>query len=709
MDRVQSVGKLWPRLRLSACAYAMKVRALKCSAWPMGLHGVAATTLSLATFQTLRAGALKGLCEDLAGSSAIVHLGMIEGPTFDPQFWSILQTIRLARDCGPQHRLEAILVELVQGQHEYPQNSVNNTLLTRVQSLQLHVDQRGHLHDALGAFSLLQISAAELQYRLEQTWVQVVAEAVSHRPCFQGLANSDPQDTRSWLQSLDTSDQALMRKVLNGTHFTQDGKMYCQEATSDLCPFCMCSDSRYHRFWECSQFEHLRMTVPGPLRETIRDLPNSLTCAGWSLRPTTWHDWNAYFASLHDAPIPAHSLTGEIHIFTDGSCNDQHAQGRRFAGWSVVLASTSGVHDYQGSIILDRGPLPGLLQSSIRAEVYAVWRALQITRHHPGKVSLWTDCDAVVRRFRRLLAGHEVKMSASHSDLWREIAECLASRRGVTVITRVAAHQDPHHAASVLHEWCFRHNELADFHAVQANFARPVDFWQLHASHLQASDVIQGLNRMVQQVQLAISQEVVRNEQPVVVDTAPLECEVPLPTLPWKELPPLHVPEGAVRWYGDAVVRVIFSWFWQTLAESTGPLVWISHFQLYADFMCCTGHPGPVHLAKWVNGEELPNIGLRGFSFKQRTRWFIKVWKESLRHLGYDLQCAFGKPTSQMVLMHTGIVALPWPRERIALVDQWMLACAQRTFRRQSKLVDSLPYTDKQKDFPSIFLSSAGF
>eukprot|EP00435_Cladocopium_sp_Y103_P071923 s83_g38.t1 len=708
MDRVLQVGKLWPKLRLSACAYPMKVRALKCSAWPLGLHGVAATTLSLSTFQTLRAGALKGLREDGSGASAIVHLGLVEGPSVDPHFWSILQTVRLARDCGPQNQLEQIMVDISQGSNLYPQNSVTNTLVTRLQCLNLHITETGHLHDTMGSFSLLQTSAAELQYRLEQAWLPVVASAVAHRPCFQGLEFADPPDTRRWLLSLESSDQALMRKVLNGTHFTQDGEMYCQEAETDVCPFCQCSDSRYHRFWECTQFEHLRLSVPQPVRDTICSLPQALTCSGWSLRPTTWHAWHEYFARLQDLPVPEVHWSGDVHLFTDGSCHAQRDADRRFAGWAVILASTQGVHDFQGSELLDSGVLPGILQSSVRAEVYALLRALQLSQNHGGCVFLWSDCDAVVRRFRKLQAGHEIKPSASHCDLWQEIAGCLLNRKGPTVITRVAAHQDSEQAASFLHEWCFRHNELADFHAVKANFARPDSFWSLRASHGQACDAIRVLNRMVQNVQLSISQEVVRNEQPTLVELAPAEIEVPLPDQPWTALPDFQVPEAAVRWYGDPLVRIILSWFWQTLHDTSEPVVWISHFQLYADFMCCTGHPGPVHVNKWEDGAALPNLSMHGYSYKQRTRWFIKVWKEALRHRGYGIHCAFGKPRSQMVLMHTGIVALPWPQTRIDLVDQWMLACAQRTFKRQSKLVDALPYTEQRRGFPDIFVSTAG-
>eukprot|EP00435_Cladocopium_sp_Y103_P070529 s234_g35.t1 len=226
MDRVADLGKMWSKLRLSSCPYAMKVRALKCAAWPRGLHGIAATTISLATYQTLRAGALKGLRDDVAGASAIVQLGMIETPIADPHFWAILQTVRLARDCGPGQTLEVILSELVSGDSNYPANSVTNTLLTRLQTLGFHVDGEGRLHDQFGVFSLLHVSAAELQYRFEAQWTHFVDAAMAHRPCFQGLTQTDPADTRQWISGLEVSDQALFRKVLNGTHITQDGKMY---------------------------------------------------------------------------------------------------------------------------------------------------------------------------------------------------------------------------------------------------------------------------------------------------------------------------------------------------------------------------------------------------------------------------------------------------------------------------------------------------
>ncbi|CAL1127479.1 unnamed protein product, partial [Cladocopium goreaui] len=178
--------------------------------------------------------------------------------------------------------------------------------------------------------------------------------------------------------------------------------------------------------------------------------------------------------------------------------------------------------------------------------------------------------------------------------------------------------------------------------AVQANLTRPSEFWELYALHAQARAVIQEINHAVQRLQLNISREVVRSGEPVVVEMAPIDAALPPPQRTWRPLPELRIPAQAVRWYGDALVRRILSWFWQSVGTSLEEPQWVSHFQLYADYMCSTGHPGPVHLTKWADGDTVPLLTLRGLAFRQRTRWFVKVWKECLKHLGINLEFAYG-------------------------------------------------------------------
>ena len=166
---------------------------------------------------------------------------------------------------------------------------------------------------------------------------------------------ADPADTRRWLGKLEVSDQALFHKILNGTHFTQDGKHYCQESDSDICPFCDCTDGRFHRFWICPQFEHHRRHVTPEVFQAVHCLPEALTCSGWSLAPSTQQQWDQYFVSLAPTPVPCWTFDGPLNVFTDGSCHGQHRAQTRFAGWAVVLAATEAVHDYTGSQVLDSG------------------------------------------------------------------------------------------------------------------------------------------------------------------------------------------------------------------------------------------------------------------------------------------------------------------------------------------------------------------
>ena len=62
-----------------------------------------------------------------------------------------------------------------------------------------------------------------------------------------------------------------------------------------------------------------------------------------------------------------------------------------------------------------------------------------------------------------------------------------------------------------------------------------------------------------------------------------------------------------------------------------------------------------------------------------------------------------------MILMFTGTAAIPWPQYRVRAVDKWMLGIAGVTFRRQSKLLDALPFGERDPQFPLPLLSSTGW
>lgn len=222
-SRIGSVSDLWGRLRRSHSAYAHKVSAIKVAAWPRALHAVAATTLGHSWFQQLRAGAMNGLGSDVAGANAHLHLGLVEGRDTDPQFWAILQTIRLARHCDNHSEVRHSLGAVANGLIDLPGNGITSTLLERVQTLGWHVLPDGIIVDHLGPFSLFTASFGEIKLRATFAWTHVVGNSVAHQPGLIDLHRCDPSHTRKWLVGLKPFDKALMHKALNGTHVTQDG------------------------------------------------------------------------------------------------------------------------------------------------------------------------------------------------------------------------------------------------------------------------------------------------------------------------------------------------------------------------------------------------------------------------------------------------------------------------------------------------------
>eukprot|EP00435_Cladocopium_sp_Y103_P041693 s394_g11.t1 len=617
MQRIDALQPLWSKLRLSLSGYPAKLRAIRSAAWPRGLHAISATTISDSSFQSLRSGAMKGLSADGAGCNPVLHLGLVEDPTTDPLFWACLQTIRTTRDCGEESVVLSALVSLVSGDPTIPTNGINSVLLSRIQVFGWHVLPSGVLQDHIGSFHLFQASFAEVVFRATWAWKFWVHDAVSHRPGLMSLVRVDPTMTRRWLRSLSSSDQALARKLLNGAHITQDCKVHCQEQGSDICPYCQCVDSRFHRFWQCERFAQVRSQLEVGILKLAPILPEAVSCYGWSLLAHTALDWLRALDAI-PWPVPAPVLSGPVvHLFTDGSCLHQHDASFRLAAWSVIRACPDP-NLVEGQIVAS-GPLPGVLQSAHRAEAFAVLQALLSVSQDCRSVMIWSDCESVVKRVRKILLGVPPKVNASHADLWRRIFDVIHSfPPGVFQITHVRSHVSLVHANDLFEEWCFFYNGLADTVALRANQDRPVSFWHFFHEHVEAVNHARSISAAVQKNLLTISQLVVQDDS-VCDEGLALQglCEPSeVPHGAWRGLQGVFfIPQPAVRWYGDALVRKLLSWFWFSL-ESSAEVRWISQFQLYADFMLCTGEVGPVHFDRWSDGADFPMNALVNVSFK---------------------------------------------------------------------------------------------
>ena len=114
------------------------------------------------------------------------------------------------------------------------------------------------------------------------------------------------------------------------------------------------------------------------------------------------------------------------------------------------------------------GAVNGLQQSAFRSELVAVLQTLKYAKHWGCSVRIWSDCQSVIKRLRRILVMHErPKINTPHADLWLDVFELLSEWDFQRVeITKVAAHQDSQLPLSAVEHWAYLHNSLA----LQARF-----------------------------------------------------------------------------------------------------------------------------------------------------------------------------------------------------------------------------------------------
>ena len=269
-------------------------------------------------------------------------------------------------------------------------------------------------------------------------------------------------------------------------------------------------------------------------------------------------------------------------------------------------------------------------------------------------------------------------------------------------IGKVAAHQHDMFQ-SPLEEWCFGHNEIADKTAVRANFSRPPAFWALFDRHARTCEAARDITQCVHEVQMLVSKECVAANLSA---AEPVHEDVLRPPGQWSGLKPLAIPKAGIRWYGEAMVRLILSWFWDVLSSPSDSVVWVAHCHLLLDFQLASGHPGPYHDSKWRDGAQIPHYTLCNAPFRTRVRWFARLLKECLKHLGQPFEFSYGLPESRVLDFHTGTLALPWPRWRLDKVDQWMLTHLPNGVRRSGQSLDILPLAKHDDSFPVVIIST---
>ena len=705
-QRLHQVAEIWPLLRKSLCPYRSKVLGISQIGWPRALYGISIVHLGSQHFMKLRTGAIRALRSNRIGTRPAVHLLTIS-PFADPECWAIRQTLQDARVLGNLEQCRSFWIHMSCTPAQVPGNGPANVLARRLSRLGWTLTPRGTWVDDVGEFCPLSVHWPAVQLRIRLAWPKVVATMVAHRASFAGIQNADWFLTSSALSRYGEADQVFIKCALDGTMYTDTHKEKSQRGTNSPCIYCGEVDSFYHRLWQCEHFQEARQHYPWI--HLLDALPKSLTCHGWAMQPPSWCQLLSCFEQIA-APsfrhLPSISPHQTLDLFTDGTCQCPHDFRLRFAGWAVTLASpfvASLEH-----VVIGAGHVPGLHQSSYRAETIAIQAALKFVCAHNCNARLWCDCQSVVNKLQHVLDGGCIRDTDPHGDVWGDISALVHSGLASKVsIGKVASHCDISKAFSELEAWAFWHNRLVDNAAAKANLDRSDRFWEIWQQVCEEQkfsctilhdtwSVILKNSRMdskrveqfdlhgcqyFQQAEAGAEEQHEDETQPLqeVRDDYPMEG-FSLDRFSQQFVGRCHISnlQPMLQWW-NAIGHVAL--------QSDSSAIWMSGLQIYIDFVGFAGVEGPTMVrGKWIDRANTTLLPLEVLPVTRRVKMFLTFWKAMLKELRIVIPAKMQRAHSAATTFWGQCYRLKWPKHRCILIDDELLKVYGRQITQPQEL-----------------------
>ena len=263
----------------------------------------------------------------------------------------------------------------------------------------------------------------------------------------------------------------------------QQGKFDFQRG--DRCKHCGFLDTMEHRVLACPFYAHVRSRHPAAIRawpqcsiaERERLLPNRNPF----YRQLKFALWNGTYNELGYSVAPAD--VDRQNLFSDGSSFRSFPTGFEVAAWALVSADL-------GQVVM-AAPLPGLLQTAGRAELYALLRGVQWSLHFEVPITLWSDSAYATSGLCAILAGDSLEWD-SNEDLWETLVEAVACLSPGQVWVQ---HVPGHSSEGQIHDvdsWQGYWNQSADTAAGSAHWMRGEAFWRLWDQYCSAAQEQKG-------------------------------------------------------------------------------------------------------------------------------------------------------------------------------------------------------------------------
>ena len=677
--RLASLTSFWLWVRRSMAPTYQKNKLLQAVAWPRCLHGIETIWIGEQHFVTLRASAMKALGFDYQGASSFLQFSLFQDCSSDPAFFALVRTVKMFRKLVVPHIAYPILSHLADyAPLRYFQGPCG-TLLRRLHEVGWRWDGDGFFLDhQLLRLHIVHSPIQLLISRLKHAWSFFVGSKISQRAEFSGLESVDAKFSTYGIDKLSLEKQGFARTAMNGTFFTRDKQSKAGTLPDDLCVWCQQPDSISHRYWSCCHFHQSRNLIPEEHRAQILNLPVCTNLHGW------WQESELVphlFRALQCLP----DSTGDFlisppdqeiqHLFSDGSCLCPHSHVLKLATWGVVAANLPE----DAFCVVSQGVVPGILQSSLRAEILGATSAFKFGLSSRNPFWLWCDNQQVVDFIEATINDNtQVSVMQKDHDLWMPLQHLIQRAFRATIfqkILKISSHQGEQRFTQHVERWAFKGNEQADFAAENARQLFPVSL-QAIWEQLEKQQCNQAILReqlrghFLRVAEIAIShKQDIRKYDTTVWDSQLAQNP---PEVAIADISFYNWAERFLTLEDNDVHVLLYDWLKDLLTTPCDDRehIWLSSYQLLLDFQRVTGHVGfRRHNRKCAWYDATSWVKEHDYDFLFFSRNFQVCLKTFANHYGYPFHVQLRRPGGELFQCWTKCTCLMVSRCRILSLD----------------------------------------
>ena len=397
---------------------------------------------------------------------AFYLLAVLSSPVTDPgfyQFWQVLITFQRVAQKQPGFvDLWLSFMQKFQGENTY---GPFGKLLEVCGQVGWQVQPPCLIdHDGI-RFNLVTVDRRHLEDTAIDGWRQGVAYAFSQRKDVQELTGIDWRVLHAVFQNLPGHKREALHVLQEGAFL--ESRVHCKYDLSKTgrCKHCGAEDTMLHRSTVCPARQSLYAKYPTVMAQW-HTLPSAFFLRLLPSRNPHEAPFKRLMQECPDRTICLKSLRQSDHLdlFTDGSCKDPALPWASVGAWAVVSAT----HD----LVVARGCLSGLFQTSDLAELKAIAVALDYAICNRGTTTLWTDSAFAAEGVHRLLTNPEDKPDGRYADQWTHIQMTLRGHEPRITIQHVPAHVTVGVHCQDTEDWTARWNDRVDHEAATAHGLR---------------------------------------------------------------------------------------------------------------------------------------------------------------------------------------------------------------------------------------------